>query len=212
MTSKIMIVDNHFIIREGLKLIFESNEHFDITYEASDGEEAIKILEVEKPDLILLDIKMAKIDGFGVMKYLQDNQPLVPVVVLSTVDSANQIRQMLRLGAKGYLLKDASTETIFNTVRNAVQGNVILQSQISNIVFDQERATQEEVTPYGLSNTEINILCYLAKGLKIREIALQQYLSERTVKNHLTSVYTKMNVSTGVEAVALGVKRNIIKI
>lgn len=210
MTNKIMIVDNHFIIREGLKLIFDTNDHYEILYEASNGEQAIQILENARPDLVLLDIKMEKVDGFGVMSYIHDNCPEIPVVVLTTVDSAEHIQKMLKLGAKGYLLKDAKTATIFTTVDSAIRGNIILQNHVSNIVFNSE--VQQQSPNFRLTEKETRILTAIAQGLKIKAIALENHVSERTIKSQLTGIYTKMNVATGVQAVALAVKNNMIQI
>lgn len=142
MVSKIMIVDNHVIVREGLKLIFETNRDYNIEYEAIDGQEAIALLKIKQPDLILLDIKMPNIDGFGVMNYVNDYCPEVPVVVLSTIDNSQDIKTMLKLGAKSYLLKDASTDVIFNTVSNALKGNTILQYNVTEIVRHEQRNMQ----------------------------------------------------------------------
>lgn len=211
MTKKIMVVDNHFIIREGLKLIFESIDDFDVIYEANDGQQAINILKNKKPDLILLDIIMENIDGFGVMTYVNQYCPEIPVVVLTTVDTGENIKKMLSLGAKGYLLKDASTEVIANTVINAIQGNTILQNKITEIISNDELyETQNNQNIFNLNSTEVEILSAISQGSKIKAIALKLHLSERTIKNHLTVVYDKMNVSSGVEAIALAVRNHII--
>lgn len=214
MTSKIMIVDNHFIIREGIKLIFESHSDYDIAYEAADGDEAIDIIKQSQVDLVLLDIKMPKKDGFEVMSFIHDHFPDLPVVVLSTFDNVVNIQRMLKLGAKGYLLKDASTETIFTTVDSAITGNMVLQNQISDILFSQNHAEKrpKEKQDYNLSEKELKILSRVARGVKIKLIALEMHLSERTIKSNLTDIYIKMNVSTGVQAVALAVKNNLIDI
>lgn len=208
MSKKVMVVDNHSLIRQGLKLIFESIDNFEVTYEAGNGEEALAILKHELPDVILLDIIMENIDGFGVMAYINQFCPEVPVVVLTTVDTGDNIKKMLALGAKGYLLKDASPDAIVNTVNNVLQGNTLLPDKITEIMAEND--DNEQKTNFNLDKMEIAILNDISKGLRIKDIAIKIHLSERTVKNHLSSIYTKMSVSSGIEAVALAAKNNII--
>lgn len=118
---------------------------------------------------------------------------------------------MLSLGAKGYLLKDASTAVISNTVINAIQGNTILQNKITEIISNDELyETQNNENIFNLNPTEVEILSAISQGSKIKDIALKLHLSERTIKNYLTVVYDKMNVSSGVEAIALAVRNHII--
>ncbi|AOT56347.1 response regulator transcription factor [Weissella soli] len=206
MNKKIMVVDNHFLIREGLKLIFENIAGFEVAYEASNGTEAIAQLKQALPDVILLDIIMDHIDGFGVMAYINEFCPQVPVVVLTTVDTGNDIKKMLNLGAKGYLLKDAGPEQIINTVNNALEGNTLLHSKITQIM------STEGLNPsdFNLNDMELMLLTDISKGLRIKDIAIKVHLSERTVKNHLSTIYNKMSVSSGIEAVALAAKNNLI--
>lgn len=208
MIKKVMVVDNHSLIRQGLKLIFESIDNFEVAYEAGNGEEAISILKQELPDVILLDIIMDNIDGFGVMAYINQFCPEVPVVVLTTVDTGDNIKKMLTLGAKGYLLKDASPDDIINTVNNVLQGNTLLPGKITEIMAENDNNEQEE--DFNLNDMEITILSDISKGMRIKDIAIKIHLSERTVKNHLRSIYTKMSVSSGIEAVALAAKNNMI--
>lgn len=208
MSKKVMVVDNHALIRQGLKLIFESIDNFEVSYEAGNGEEAIEILKQELPDVILLDIIMENIDGFGVMAYINQFCPEVPVVVLTTVDTGDNIKKMLVLGAKGYLLKDASPDAIVNTVNNVLQGNTLLPNKITEIMAENDNNDQK--TDFNLDKMEIAILSDISKGMRIKDIAIKIHLSERTVKNHLSSIYTKMSVSSGIEAVALAAKNNMI--
>ncbi|WP_337090277.1 response regulator transcription factor [Leuconostoc pseudomesenteroides] len=208
MSKKVMVVDNHALIRQGLKLIFESIDNFEVAYEAGNGEEAIEILKQELPDVILLDIIMENIDGFGVMAYINQFCPEVPVVVLTTVDTGDNIKKMLVLGAKGYLLKDASPDAIVNTVNNVLQGNTLLPNKITEIMAENDNNDQK--TDFNLDKMEIAILSDISKGMRIKDIAIKIHLSERTVKNHLSSIYTKMSVSSGIEAVALAAKNNMI--
>ncbi|MGB2513175.1 response regulator [Leuconostoc suionicum] len=208
MSKKVMVVDNHSLIRQGLKLIFESIDNFEVAYEAENGEEAIEILKQKLPDVILLDIIMENIDGFGVMAYINQFCPEVPVVVLTTVDTGDNIKKMLALGAKGYLLKDASPDAIVNTVNNVLQGNTLLPDKITEIMAENDN--NEQKTDFNLDKMEIAILSDISKGMRIKDIAIKIHLSERTVKNHLSSIYTKMSVSSGIEAVALAAKNNMI--
>lgn len=208
MSKNIMVVDNHLIIREGLKLIFESNPNFNIAFEASNGQEVIKLLKKEHPDLILLDIKMENIDGFQVMAHINQYYPEIPVVILSTFDNPENISKMLSLGAKGYLLKDASTSEIFNTIKNALTGNVVLQKNISQVMFSKPKTASQ----LRLSDKELQILEEIAKGMRSKDIAIDFNISERTVKFYLTSIYNKLGVSSRAEAISFALKNEIVNI
>lgn len=208
MTIKVMLVDDHQLLREGLKTILETTAEFEVVAEATDGTSGLQQLATLTPDIIVLDIRMQPMDGITMLKRLRDQQILIPVVVLTTFDDQAPIKQALQLGAKGYLLKDATRETIITALRNALNGQVALEAEIAAKAFQQPLAPA--VPPLNPKNQAI--LTAVAQGYHSKEIAQQMHLSERTIKAHLTQIYTDFGVYTRAEAVAYALKHQLIEI
>lgn len=201
---KLLIVDDHAIIRDGLKLLLSKD--FDNILEAEDGNIALEILANlnNLPDVILLDILMPNLDGIGTMKIIANIYPNLPVVVLTTVNKTISIQKMLKLGAKGYVLKDAELSTIKTALMNAISGQTTFSDTIQRQIFQQ---TLDYVP---LSNREIEVLQLLVDGRRNKEIAKLLFLSERTIRANLTSIYQKFDVETRSEAVAFALKNQIV--
>lgn len=210
--QKIMIVDDHSIVREGLKMIFETQDTYEICGEAANGEEALTLLKQLDPDLILLDMKMPQMDGITFLRQFVKQEITIPVVVLTTLKDMNLIQEAMALGAKGYLLKDAKREQLFATVKEALNGSILLQSEIGQLLFSSQNPNniKGKVQDYGLTEREIMILKEVAQGDTSRKIALNMGISERTVKAHLTNIYVKMGVASRSEAVALALANHVI--
>lgn len=213
--KKILVVDDHFVVREGLKLIFETEEDYEVIGEAEDGEKAIILIEKLKPDVILLDLSMPKMNGIETIKALNEKNNLVPIIILTTYNEDNLIREGLSLGAKGYLLKDTTRENLIRTVDAAIRGEILIQPEISKSIF----AAKKEETKQGndsfniaMTERELFILQAVARGCTSKEIAFDMGISERTVKAHLTNIYSKLEVNSRSEAVAVAIEQGIIHI
>lgn len=207
---KILIVDDHMIVREGLKLILENAEPGFQTIQASNGQEAIELLKSENDiKLVLLDIKMEKIDGVEVMRFISTHFPLIPVIVLTTYDTDEVVKEMLTLGAKSFLLKDANSDKIIETIAQVLAGNTVLSAEMAAKAF---RAKNDAIAPNAqLTERQQSILDLLVAGFRNKEIAEQIFVSERTVKNELTQIYNQFGVSSRSEAVAYAFKYHIVK-
>lgn len=207
---KILIVDDHMIVREGLKLILENAEPGFQTIQASNGQEAIELLESENDiKLVLLDIKMEKVDGVEVMRFISTRCPEVPVIVLTTYDTDEVVKEMLTLGAKSFLLKDANSDKIIETIAQVLAGNTVLSAEMAAKAF---RAKNDAIAPNAqLTERQQSILDLLVAGFRNKEIAEQIFVSERTVKNELTQIYNLFGVSSRSEAVAYAFKYHIVK-
>ncbi|WP_315673908.1 response regulator transcription factor [Clostridium sp. 19966] len=216
--KKVFIVDDHLVVREGLKLIFETEESFEVIDEAESGEKALLLLGQLKPDVILLDLKMPKMNGLEVIKALKERGSAVPIIILTTFNEDSLIREALFLGAKGYLLKDTTREELIRTVESAIRGEVLLQPAITNTLFGiknenkPQDSSDNNSIDFGITERELFVLQAIARGCTSKEIAFDMGVSERTVKAHLTSIYGKLNVDSRSRAVAVAIEQGIIHV
>ncbi|MCR3757538.1 response regulator [Clostridium felsineum] len=211
---RILVVDDHFVVREGLKLIFELEDEYEVVGEAENGERALVMIDELKPDLVLMDLSMPKMSGLDVIKALNEKENSVPIIILTTYNEDNLIKEGLSLGAKGYLLKDTTREELIRTVESAVRGEVLLQPEVSKALFNVKKKESTINTSFNASITEreLFILQAIARGCKSKEIAFDMGISERTVKAHLTNIYNKLEVSSRSEAVAKAIEKGIIHV
>ncbi|CAH1198831.1 Transcriptional regulatory protein DegU [Paenibacillus sp. JJ-223] len=214
-TYKIMIVDDHYVVREGLKLILETGEQFQVIAEAENGKQAVQMLEKQLPDIILMDLNMPVMGGLEAMQILKDRNCEVPIIILTTYNEDELMIKGLALGAKGYLLKDTSRESLFRSIESAVRGETLLSSDMLEKVIQAKMQPKSESTTVSsklaLTDKELMILQFVSKGYKSKEIAAAMDVSERTIKAHLTSVYNKLGVDSRSQAVAIAMERGILK-
>jgi len=214
-TYKIMIVDDHYVVREGLKLILETGEQFQVIAEAENGKQAVQMLEEQLPDIILMDLNMPVMGGLEAMQILKDRNCEVPVIILTTYNEDELMIKGLALGAKGYLLKDTSRESLFRSIESAVRGETLLSSDLLEKVIQAKMQPKSESTTVSsklaLTDKELMILQFVSRGYKSKEIAAAMDVSERTIKAHLTSVYNKLGVDSRSQAVAIAMERGILK-
>ncbi|MFD1177354.1 response regulator [Paenibacillus puldeungensis] len=214
---KILIVDDHFVVREGLKLILETSEQFQVLGEAGNGEEALRLTDELQPDVILMDLNMPVMSGLEAMKQLKDRNNPIPVIILTTYNEDELMIQGLALGAKGYLLKDTNRDNLFRNIESAVRGETLLSADIMQRVITAKERPNDPGPARGedsslLSEKEALILQCVARGFKSKEIAFDMGISERTVKAHLTSIYNKLGVDSRSQAVATALERGLINI
>ncbi|MGV2913857.1 response regulator [Bacillus safensis] len=214
MSYRIVIVDDHYVVREGLKLILETDERFEVVGEAEDGGKGIDVIKEKSPDLVLLDLNMPMMSGLDMLREMQTLQIKVPVLILTTYNEENLMIQGLQLGVKGYLLKDASRENLFNTIEAAIRGDILLQSNVASKVFEStvHKEPQEKLKTdnHLLTEKEMLVLQAVARGFRSKEIAFDMGISERTVKAHLTNIYQKLNVTSRAEAIKTSIELGII--
>ncbi|WP_425446227.1 response regulator [Dethiothermospora halolimnae] len=212
--KRILVVDDHLVVREGIKLIFETEANYEVVGEAENGNEALMLIERLKPDIILLDLNMPKMSGLELMRHLNEKDFSVPIMILTTFNDNKLIMEGLSLGAKGYLLKDTPREELIRTIESAIRGEVLLQPEISKSIF----GTKETLNPikgssdFSITERELFVLQSIARGYKSKEIAFDMGISERTVKAHLTNIYSKLKVNSRAEAVAVAIAQGIIHI
>ena len=208
---RILVADDHLIIRQGLRLILETQEGFEMVGEAADGAEAVRLCGELRPDVILMDLRMPGMDGLTAIERLQEKQPQAAVVILTTFNEDDLMMRGLRLGAKGYLLKDTDRETLFNTIRAAARGETLLRPEIlARALALAERGGSPTSSQSILTGRELEVLQGVAKGERSKEIALRLGISERTVKAHLESIYNRLGVDSRASAIAVASQRGLI--
>ena len=213
-TIRLLIADDHLIVRQGLQLILETEPGFELIGEASDGAEAVELAAELKPDVILMDLRMPRMDGLTAIERLQIEQPQIAIVILTTFDEDELMRQGLQAGARGYLLKDTDRNTLFNTIRAAARGETLLQPEIvSKLLHPVESKNETHIPkkPTDLTERELEVLEAVARGETSKQVALHLGITERTVKAHLTSIYNKLGVDSRAAAVSEAMKQGLLQ-
>jgi DNA-binding NarL/FixJ family response regulator len=204
---RLMIVDDQSLFREGLHILLSSNPEFNVVGEAANGEEAVTIAEQLKPAVVLMDLRMPVMDGAEATRILHESLPDCRVIVLTTFDDDENVFEGLRAGAVGYLLKDVSSEKLFEAIRTAARGEYFLlpsitakvMAEFSRVSHNSPRNTEPLVE--ALSNREIEILRLVADGDSNKEIGEKLFITEGTVKNHMSNILSKLGVKDRMQAV-----------
>lgn len=218
---RVLITDDHAIVRDGLRLLLETADDLDVVGEASDGAEAVSQVEATRPDVVLMDLRMPNMDGIEATGQLRAGFPEVAVVVLTTYGDDDLLLRALRAGARGYLLKDTARGALFDTIRAAAQG----RSLLSGDMLDRVLAARLGETAGGapapseaaagptvvLTAREREVLLLAAEGLRTRDIGRRLGVGERTVKSHLASIYLKLDVPSRAAAVAKAAQLGLLR-
>jgi DNA-binding NarL/FixJ family response regulator len=211
---RLLLADDHTMLREGLRRSMES-AGFSITGEARDGDEAVRLAMATRPDVVLMDVTMPVLDGVEATRQIRKALPEVQVVMLTMHADADVLARALAAGAAGYLVKDASTDQVVEAVRLAASGDAILSSELAGSMLHEvrrmsaESATEPEPI---ITKREEEVLRLIAQGLSTPEVASALYISLKTVKNHLASIYAKLDSRDRTQAVVRAVKMGIIRI
>jgi two-component system, NarL family, response regulator YdfI len=207
---RILVADDHLIIRQGLRLILETEEDFELVGEAADGAEAVRLCAELRPEVVLMDLRMPGMDGLTAIERLRETRPEIAVVILTTFNEDDLMMRGLRAGAKGYLLKDTDRETLFNTIRAASRGETLLKPEIMRRVLLNASEMQAATGANELTDREMEVLQGVAKGERSKEIALRLGITERTVKAHLASIYNRLGVDSRAAAIAVAAQKGLL--
>jgi NarL family two-component system response regulator YdfI len=206
---RVLIADDHLVVREGLRAILEAAEDLTLVGEAADGAEAVQLAGELSPDVALMDLRMPGVDGIEAIRQIKARYPEVEIVILTTYDDDENIVRGLRAGARGYLLKDTGRKVLFEAIRAAARGESLLPSAvIDRVVAHLAEPQPAEAKP--LSDREQEVLVLLAQGAANKEIAAHLYITERTVKAHVTSIFNKLGVNSRTEAVAVAIRSGLL--
>jgi len=211
---KLLIADDHLIIRQGLRLILETEDDFEIIAEAADGAEAVQLCELHKPDVVLMDLRMPGMDGLTAIEKLKVHQPEIAVVILTTFNEDELMLRGLQEGARGYLLKDTDRIALFDTIRAAARGETLLKPEIMAKVLalasGRDKTGVKSSATVELTDREMEVLTAVARGERSKEVAYQLGISERTVKAHLASIYEKLGVDSRAGAISVAMQKGIL--
>ena len=205
---RILIVDDHPVVREGLHGMLAAQPDFDVVGEAADGAAGVAMAMELTPDVILMDLRMPGMDGVSAIKTLRERRVAGHILVLTTYDSDADIVPAVEAGATGYLLKDAPREELFRGIRAASRGESVLAPAVAARLMTRMRAPAEE----SLSAREIEVLELVARGLSNRKIGRELHISEATVKTHLVHIFGKLSVQDRTAAVTAALERGIISL
>lgn len=210
---RILIADDHSIVREGLKQLLELEEDFEVVGQASNGVETIEKVEELKPDVLLLDINMPIMNGIKALKRLKDDGIDTKVVILTIHEDREYLLETMQIGASGYILKDSDSASFFKAIRDAHMGESYIQPKLAAELikeFNKPRGTRVK-TENELTQREYEVIALIADGLNNKDIADRLFISEKTVKNHVSNIFRKINVSDRTQAAIYAYKNNIKK-
>ncbi len=201
---RILVVDDHPVVRDGLAAMLNTQSDFEVVGEASDGEEALRKVAERDPDVLLLDLEMPGVDGIETLQRLKEEKARARAIVFTVFDTDERIVSAMKAGAKGYLLKGAPRGDVFRAVRVVNEGGSLLEPLIASRFLDSIN------NPDALTARQKEVLKLIATGLLNKEIADRLYISERTVKFHVSEILAKLGAGNRTEAVAIATQRGLI--
>jgi DNA-binding NarL/FixJ family response regulator len=212
---RVLLVDDHDLLRRGMKTLLESEGSIEVVGEASDGTEVLKLVEETLPDVVLIDVIMPKKDGIVATREVKDAFPNVGVVVLSGHDDQQFVFDALKAGASGYILKNAELDEVVTTVRSVAAGEGKLDPQLAlRVLTEFQNYQKNDVADVyqPLTPREREILQLMSEGLPNKTIAARLSISERTVTTHIANIYSKLHVNNRVSAIQEAVRRRILNV
>ena len=210
---KVMIVDDHILMREGIKQLLEFDGKIEVIAEANDGEECLEKLKTVKPEVLLLDINMPKKNGIEVLKSIRNQNLKVKVLILTVHNEIEYLLKAVDIGVDGYILKDSESAELKRAIMTVLEGESYIQSSLIpalNSRLIARDVDKEKID--SLTKRELEVLVQVANGMFNKEIANTLNISERTVKNHLSNIFRKIEVSDRTQAAVFAIKNDIIKL
>lgn len=207
-TIKILMADDHPVVRAGIRGMLETQADFEVLAEAENGREAVELVAKLKPDVVLMDLRMPEMEGVEAIEKIKTQHPEIHILVLTTYDTDADIVRAVEAGATGYLLKDAPRDELFRAVRATARGEAVLAPVVAARLMGKMRSSGEE----NLSAREIDVLMLVARGASNQDVADQLFISKATVKSHLLQIYQKLGVSDRTAAVTTAIERGIIRL
>lgn len=207
---RILLVDDHRIMRDGLRSVLEKETDFEVVAEAANGREALDLAQKEKPDIVIMDVAMPDLNGIEAATEIRTLLPRARVIALTMHSDKNYLIGMLRAGTVGYLLKDCASEELVKAVRSVIAGKAYVSSEVAPLILEDYsgKATQDQIQPV-LNAKEIEVLQLLASGMNSRDIAEQMQVSGKTIDRHRAQIMDKLNLFTVAELTKYAVREGI---
>lgn len=206
---RVMIVDDHAMVRRGLAAFLKTKVDLELVGEASDGEEALEMCEQVQPDVVLMDLVMPKVDGTSATRAIRERWPHVQVIALTSFQEKKLVQEALQAGAISYLLKNVSVDDLAEAIRAACAGQPTLAPEATQALI-QAAASQEKMPGYELTTREHEVLVLMVEGLNNPEIAGRLSVSRSTARAHVSNILSKLGVSNRAEAIALALRRKLV--
>lgn len=206
---RVLLVDDHQVVRRGLRTFLEVQDDIDVVGEASDGEEGIARAEELRPDIVLMDVKMPGVDGIEALRKLRDLGNPSRVLVVTSFTEKRTVVPALRAGAAGYVYKDVDPDALASAIRSVHAGHVVLQSEVADALLSQDGAGGGQGRGGSLTDREREVLALIAGGRSNREIARALVLSEKTVKTHVSNILMKLDLADRTQAALWAVRHGI---
>jgi len=210
--ARVLIADDQTLFRSGLARLLDEDPRVEIVGQAVDGADAVRQAIKLKPDVVLMDLKMPNVDGVEATRQIRAQLPDMKILILTTFDADNHVLQALEAGVSGYVLKDSVAEAIVTSIQAVVSGERVMAGAVANRVLDMltGAATPKEFYD-GLTTREVEILKLLATGMANKQIAFRLKISEKTVRNHVSNMYQKLNIYDRSQAVLYAVRKGLVE-
>lgn len=213
MSIKVMLADDHVLMREGIRQLLEFDGSIEVIGEANDGIECLKKLPEINPQVLLLDINMPKKNGIEVLKEIREKRIDVKVLVLTVHDEIEYLLEAIDIGVDGYIMKDSESTELKKAIDTIIDGETYIQPKLIPALNSKLITRDEDKTKIdSLTSRELEVLIQVANGMFNKEIALSLDISERTVKNHISNIFKKINVSDRTQAAVFAIKNDLIKL
>jgi NarL family two-component system response regulator LiaR len=216
MKTRILIADDHAMLREGMRNLLEEEKDFELVGEAADGEEAVRLAGELKPDIVIMDIVMPKLSGLEATKQIKQVSPVTAILILSAYSDIRYIIGLLEVGACGYLLKNSPGKDVVKAIREIRSGESVLDPEVTRKLVQRLASlskTQDEREASGqLTTREMEILKWASRGLSNKEMSEKLFISLRTVKAHMTNIFNKLGCSSRTDAIIKGLKQGYINL
>ncbi|RPH34941.1 DNA-binding response regulator [bacterium] len=220
--TRIIIADDHSVVRSGLRLLLQSSPDFTVVAEAEDGEEAVTLVDRHKPEVVIMDISMPKLNGIEATGIMKQSNPDLKIIILTVHEDEEYVYQMLRAGASGYVLKSAGKKEIFAAIESALSGERFFSPGISKLIIEgfikrdkEQLQAQEQLQTHSkqqLTKREIEVLQYIAQGFTNRKIAEALFLSIRTINTHRTNLMQKLDIHDTARLVRYAIETGLVKL
>ena len=216
MKTRILIADDHAMLREGMRNLLEQEKDFELVGEAADGEEAVRLAQEIKPEVIIMDIVMPRLNGLEATKKIKQMLPATAILILSAYSDIHYIIGLLEAGACGYLLKSSPGKDVVKAIRAVRAGESVLDPEVTRKLVQRvsslSKSQDERDTSGQLTTRELEILKWASRGLSNKEMSEKLFISLRTVKAHMTNIFNKLGCSSRTDAIIKGLKQGYIKL